>query len=164
VQQALIAAIVDRVGDPTLVGLLLGKAAVASERGIELRVAPETRVPEAVVGPTELVTIVGNLLDNAFESVAPHSEGVVEVSITDGEDGVVVLVRDTGPGVRPEIVDEIFTDGFTTKVATGAGRRGLGLALVSQAVRRRGGTISVDNDGGAVFTVRLPRAREAALA
>ena len=61
-----------------------------------------------------------------------------------------------GPGVPVEIVDEIFTDGFTTKVARGVGRRGLGLALVSQAVRRLGGEVTVANDGGAVFSVTLP--------
>jgi sensor histidine kinase regulating citrate/malate metabolism len=58
--------------------------------------------------------------------------------------------------VDPAIVDEIFRDGFTTKVATGAGRRGLGLALVSQTARRRGGYVTVENADGAVFTVYLP--------
>jgi sensor histidine kinase regulating citrate/malate metabolism len=57
------------------------------------------------------------------------------------------------------VVEEIFRDGFTTKVATGAGRRGLGLALVSQTVRRRpGGYVQVTNDGGALFTAFLPHA------
>ena len=155
VHQALIASIVDNVGDPTLVGLLLGKAAVASERGIDLRVSPDTKL-ESVIAPPELVTIVGNLVDNALESVPPHAEGWIEVTIREDSEGLLVRVRDTGPGVRRDVLDEIFTDGFTTKVATGAGRRGLGLALVSQAVQRRGGAISVENDGGAVFTARLP--------
>jgi two-component system CitB family sensor kinase len=66
-------------------------------------------------------------------------------------------VRDSGPGVEPGLVEEIFRDGFTTKVATGAGRRGLGLALVSQTVRRRkGGYVTVVNDPGALFTAYLP--------
>lgn len=60
---------------------------------------------------------------------------------------MVVQVRDSGPGVEPELVDEILRDGFTTKVATRTGRRGLGLALVSQTVRRReGGYVTVEND------------------
>ena len=53
-------------------------------------------------------------------------------------------------------MEEIFTDGFTTKVSTGVGRRGLGLALVSGAVQRRGGRIEVENADGARFSVFLP--------
>ena len=70
---------------------------------------------------------------------------------------LVVRVHDSGHGVDPSIAGEIFTDGFTTKAARQPGyRRGLGLALVSQEVRRRHGDIAVTNADGAVFTVRLP--------
>ncbi len=163
VHQALVGSIIDSVGDPIVVGLLLGKAAVASERGIELRVSTETRLPEAEPDVRELVTVAANLIDNALDSVGPAGSGWVEVTIRADEDGTLVRVHDSGPGVAPAIVDEIFRDGFTTKVATGAGRRGLGLALVSQTARRRGGSVSVENDGGAVFTVYLPHARAGAL-
>jgi two-component system CitB family sensor kinase len=159
VYQALVESIVERVGNPILVGLLLGKAAVASERGVELRVGSETSLPEDVPYVRELVTIVGNLVDNALDSVASLGTGWIDVTIRTDEEGVFVRVHDSGPGVDPEVVDEIFRDGFTTKVATGTGRRGLGLALVSQAVERRGGRVSVQNDGGAVFIVFLPHAR-----
>ncbi|HEU5363506.1 MAG TPA: sensor histidine kinase [Gaiellaceae bacterium] len=161
VHQALVASIVDRVGDSILVGLLLGKAAVASERGVELRVGSETRLPDDVPNARELVTVVANLVDNALDSVAGAGGGWIEVTIREEDGGVLVRVRDSGPGVDPAVADEIFRDGFTTKVAVGAGRRGLGLALVSQTARRRGGTIAVENDGGAVFTVFLPHARVA---
>jgi two-component system CitB family sensor kinase len=159
VHQALVGAIVERIGDPILVALLLGKAAVASERGVELRVSPETRLPEEAEHARDLVTVVGNLIDNALDSVASASTGKsdwIEVTIRDDADGILVAVRDSGPGVDPAIVDEIFRDGFTTKVARGTGRRGLGLALVSQAARRRGGYVNVENDGGALFTAFLP--------
>jgi two-component system CitB family sensor kinase len=159
VHQALVGAIVERIGDPILVALLLGKAAVASERGVELRVSSETRLPEEAEHARDLVTVVGNLIDNALDSVASASTGKadwIEVTIRDDDEGILVAVRDSGPGVDPAIVDEIFRDGFTTKVARGTGRRGLGLALVSQAARRRGGYVNVENDGGALFTAFLP--------
>jgi two-component system CitB family sensor kinase len=158
VHQALVASIVESIGEPTIMALLLGKAAVASERGIELRVAAETRLPEDYPDARELVTVLGNLIDNALDSVAGSlGNGWIEVTIRDEGDGVLVQVRDSGPGVDPSVVDEIFRDGFTTKVATGSGRRGLGLALVSQTVRRRpGGYVHVRNDGGALFTAFLP--------
>ena len=157
VHQALVASIVESIGEPTIVALLLGKAAVASERGIDLRVADDTRLPEDFAGAHELVTVVGNLVDNALDSVAASTRGWVEVTIRDEGDGVLVRVRDSGPGVDEALVEEIFRDGFTTKVATGTGRRGLGLALVSQTVSRRpGGYVNVRNDGGALFTAFLP--------
>ncbi len=163
VHQALVASIMDSIGDSTIVALLLGKAAVASERGIELRVGAQTQLPEDYQGSRELVTVVGNLVDNALDSVASSSSaGWIEVTIRDEEQGVLVQVRDSGPGVDAELVEEIFRDGFTTKVATGTGRRGLGLALVSQTVRRReGGYVRVVNDGGALFTAFLPKAEVA---
>src|SRR5213075_3482604 len=103
-----------------------------------------------------LITVVGNLVDNALDSVAVAG-GSVDVTIRNEEDGVLVRVRDSGAGVDPGHVDEIFRDGFTTKIATGAGRRGLGLALVSQTVRSRpGGYVNVVNEGGALFTAFLP--------
>jgi two-component system CitB family sensor kinase len=82
--------------------------------------------------------------------------GWIEVTIRADDGGTLVRVHDSGPGVDAAIVDEIFRDGFTTKVATGAGRRGLGLALISQTARRRGGRVTVENVDGALFTVYLP--------
>jgi sensor histidine kinase regulating citrate/malate metabolism len=104
------------------------------------------------------VTILGNLIDNAIDSA---SQGVAggRVRVTLGVEGgfLVIRVHDSGQGVDPAIADEIFTDGFTTKAARQPGyRRGLGLALVSQEVRRRRGRIGVENADGAVFTVTLP--------
>lgn len=160
VHQALVVAIVDSIGEPTVAALLLGKAAVASERGIELRITPDSSLPEERADARELVTVVGNLVDNALDSVAPSGQGFVEVTVRAEPRGVLVRVRDSGPGVETGVVDEIFRDGFTTKVANGAGRRGLGLALVSQTVRRRGGYVRVEHDNGAVFTAFLVDAQE----
>jgi two-component system CitB family sensor kinase len=157
VHQELVASIIENVGEPTIAALLLGKAAVASERGIELWVTEDSRLPEDYGDARDLVTVVGNLVDNALDSVASVGRGSIAVTMRDEPEGVVVQVRDSGPGVDPSLVEEIFRDGFTTKVANGTGRRGLGLALVTQTVRRRpGGYVSVENDSGALFTAFLP--------
>jgi two-component system, CitB family, sensor kinase len=156
VRQALVASLMDSGADPVLVGLLLGKAAVASERGVELRVTEDSRLPGQLAGARDVITVVGNLVDNALDSVAPAGSGSIEVTIREEEHGIFIRVHDSGPGIDPSVVDEIFRDGFTTKVATGVGRRGLGLALVSGAVQRRGGRIEVENADGARFTVFLP--------
>src|SRR5215204_2065765 len=156
VRQALVASLMESGADPVLVGLLLGKAAVASERGVELRVTEDSRLPGALADGRDVITIVGNLVDNALDSLAPAGSGSIEVTIREDEGGILIHVHDSGPGIDAQLVDEIFTDGFTTKVATGIGRRGLGLALVSGAVQRRGGTIDVENADGARFTVFVP--------
>ena len=65
-------------------------------------------------------------------------------------------VADSGPGV-PE-GDEVFRQGWSTKSVPGDGRRGFGLALVRLVCRRRGGDVTLRNDGGAVFTATLPLA------
>ena len=106
--------------------MLLGKAAVASERGIELRVTEDSRLPEGYGDPRDLVTVVGNLVDNALDSLAATGGGSISVTLRDEPGGVIVQVRDSGPGVEPGLVDEIFRDGFTTKVATGPGDAGSG--------------------------------------
>jgi len=156
VRQALVASLMESGADPVLVGLLLGKAAVASERGVELRVTEDSRLPGELAEARDVITVVGNLVDNALDSVAPAGSGSIEVTIREERNGIFVRVHDSGPGVDPGLVEEIFTDGFTTKVATGVGRRGLGLALVGGAVQRHGGRIEVDNADGARFTVFLP--------
>ena len=155
--QALAASLTESVGDPVLVALLLGKAASAAERGLELRLGSGSRIPEDFADARDLVTIVGNLVDNALDAAAANgAHGWVEVSFETDERGLYVRVHDSGPGVEPRLVEEIFRDGFTTKTAAGKSRRGLGLALVSQSVRRHGGRITVENDDGARFTVYLP--------
>jgi two-component system CitB family sensor kinase len=155
--QELAATLVDRVGDPILAALLLGKAAVASEHGVTLDVHA-SELPKEIEDVRSLVAMLGNLIDNALESAsAGGGGGHVDVTLHIEGGEVVIAVHDSGRGVDPALTDEIFRDGFTTKVASGGQRkRGLGLALVSQEVRRRHGTIQVENVDGARFTVRMP--------
>lgn len=155
-----------RVADPAAAALLVAKASLATERGVELRLAAGAQLAAVSAErdanlSADLVTVLGNLVDNAFDAVgsAPGPRWV-EVGVSGPADGeVVVTVRDSGPGVAAELAEEVFRHGFTTKVAdAGAGGRGLGLALARLVCLRRGGSIGVHNDGGAVFTARLPLA------
>jgi len=157
--QALSESLIERVGEPALVALLLAKSAQASERGVELRVAESTSLAADVGEPTDLVTIIGNLVDNAIDAASAGPGAWVEVTIRSDMDATLIEVRDSGPGVDAAAGDELFRDGYSTKASQAAAGRGLGLALVRQTVQRRGGSVAVRNDGGAVFSVRLP-ARE----
>ena len=106
----------------------------------------------------DLATVVGNLVDNALDAVGPLGGGEVAVSVVQADGDVAVEVRDSGPGVAAELIEEVFTSGFTTKAAD-SGYRGFGLALTRTICVRRGGSVGVRNeDGGAVFSARLPLA------
>jgi two-component system CitB family sensor kinase len=149
--------VVTSVDEPILAALLLGKAAQASERGIELVVADDLQVPEGVVDPRDLVTIVGNLLDNAVDAAAAGSPPYrVEFAARVSEGDLVLRVSDSGAGLGHPDVERAFERGWSTKSDDRLIGRGLGLALVGQAVNRHSGRIDVTSDGGAVFTVRLP--------
>lgn len=157
--------------EPALAALLVGKTAQASERGIDLRLAPDLQWPSDAMPVRDVVTIVGNLIDNAFDAVAAgESREVRRVDVsarveTDGEVRALVLeVGDSGPGLPPDVVDLVFRRGFSTKGEGSAGRRGIGLALVAQTVDRLGGSLDVFGPPGAIFVVRLPLVAEASLA
>lgn len=151
VAQRLTDRVVEAVEEPVLAALLLGKAATAHERGVTLEIDPATSVGATGIPGGDLVTIVGNLLDNAIDA-ALAGDPPREVHLVAWQtDGLLELrVEDTGPGVDDP--DQVFRRGWTTK-STG---QGLGLALVAQAVRRNGGTVSVRPGPGAEFSVSLP--------
>jgi two-component system, CitB family, sensor kinase len=149
------------VGDPALAALLLAKAAACRERGVQLALDPASSLPAGVLPSEDLVTIVGNLIDNALDALASGTGGRIDVRLAAGDDRVRLEVRDDGPGFPADALDHVFEAGWTTKPGTAAGRRGLGLALVSAVVGRLGGTVAAANDGGAVLTVEVPaRSRE----
>src|SRR5438874_1248888 len=159
VSQELTEALLERVGDPVLGALLLGKSAVAAERGIQFRLSPDSRLDGDAGHPRDLITVVGNLIDNALDAAATSPNGGprwVEVAIRQEGGDVVIQVHDSGPGIGLGETERIFSEGYTTKLAGPGSRRGLGLALVKQVAARRGGAVTVVNHGGAVFTVRLP--------
>jgi sensor histidine kinase regulating citrate/malate metabolism len=148
---------VGAVAEPAVTALLLGKAAQAGERGIDFRIVEGAVWPQDSVPVREVVTIVGNLIDNAFDAVA-DAPGPQRVEVDSRLDGsqVVLTVSDSGPGLPPEAVELAFRRGFSTKEQGSAGRRGIGLALVAQSVSRLGGSMEVAGPPGARFTVRLP--------
>lgn len=152
--------ITERIRDPLLAALLVGKATVAAERGVTLWVSDRTRLPDRLVDPGGLVTIVGNLVDNALDATAGTPHARVEVELRAEGRAVTLTVRDTGPGVPADRRELVFTAGWSTKEAPAHRERGIGLPLVRRLAERQGGSATVGKayGGGAEFVVVLPEA------
>ncbi len=156
------------VDDSALAALTIAKSAQASELGVDLRLSPLTSVPVLDRDVrSDALLVLGNLVDNALDAVAPSPHGWVELMVrlhrADGtdlpHDLLEIRVTDSGHGVADDVAEEIFRLGFTTKASRDGGTRGLGLALVKQVCEGRGGSVEMeapDADEGAVFTACLP--------
>jgi two-component system CitB family sensor kinase len=149
------------IASPIIVALLLAKSAVAAERNVEFRLGGAVHLPAELPHTNDLVTVVGNLLDNAIEATQGLPNAWVALRLLRHEEDLVVEVSDSGPGVQAEERDAIFVDGFTTKKVGAGLRRGLGLAMVRQLVERYHGNIEVTHEVGACFRVTLPGIFEA---
>ena len=152
-----------RIGASVVAALLLAKTTVAAERDVVVRLDPASSLEGSDVEDLPVVTVLGNLIDNAVDAVAEdprsvgsHPRGEVTVALSAAGGILHLTVTDTGPGIDAKRLEDVFVDGFSTKPPRGAMRRGVGLALVHRLVTRVGGTITASSPGGARFEVTLP--------
>jgi two-component system CitB family sensor kinase len=148
---------VDTLDEPFLAALLMGKRAQADERGVALELTASGTLPPATLDIRELVTLLGNLVDNAIEATAGHSPGPtvwVDLLVADGT--LTITVADNGPGLPTTDLDVLGRIGTTGKTSVAPGGRGYGIALIRRATAALGGTITGENDGGAVMTAVVP--------
>jgi sensor histidine kinase regulating citrate/malate metabolism len=150
--QHLIDRLMNTVHEPAVAALLLGKISQAAEQGVELTVTEDTALGETGSDPRELVTLAGNLIDNAIDASKSSDQPWVEVTVRERDGQLVVQVADSGPGMDPDALGAARARGFSTK----SGSRGLGLALVSQVVARHDGTLTAENSYGSVVTASIP--------
>ncbi|WP_235878044.1 sensor histidine kinase [Saccharopolyspora karakumensis] len=151
----------EAVRDPYLVSFLSAKKSVALEKGVELELAETSWVPAPLRAPVEVMTVVGNLVDNAIDAArVGAARPRVEVDLLADGTTLHVSVVDSGDGVPEELREEIFVEGVSSKRSAG---NGLGLALCRQAARSLGGDVRVVGPGeesGALFVAELPGALE----
>ncbi|MHA6252784.1 ATP-binding protein [Oceanobacillus sp. CAU 1775] len=148
----------NQIKDLTVQAILLGKIGFASENKIDLLIEPNCyldKVPEHIQ-PTQLITIIGNLLDNAIEAVQGQSEGNVIFSATDLGNDIIIEISNNGQSIPKERVKQIFRRGFSTK---GHRERGYGLSIVKDTLEDLNGQITIQNlsTGGVVFSVYIPK-------
>ncbi len=158
--QKLIRTLSETVPDPVLAGVILGKYNRACELKIDLEFDQQNSFIQlpAALDRELLVTIIGNMLDNAFEAVAAEKKEprTVRLYLTDLGPDLIIEVEDSGPGIAQDMLETMFQAGVTTKKGQG---RGMGLHLVRRAVNRLGGQIILGDGelGGSIFTVILPK-------
>jgi two-component system, CitB family, sensor kinase len=153
----------ERICDPRAAALLLAKAAVATEQGVVLRLAPDLELDGELTDAPAVLSVLGNLVDNALDAARDGDRRPpwVEVGLTAASDGTVVMrTSDSGPGVPAELREQIFEPGYSTKPPPAVGGRGVGLSLVRRMLERRGGSIAVTDlpGGGAEFVAVMPEA------
>ncbi|WP_020682325.1 ATP-binding protein [Marinobacterium rhizophilum] len=155
--QALLRWLVDSVTEPVLSGCLLGKYNRAHELGLQLLIDPDSHMGALPphVTPERIVTLLGNLLDNAFEATLAAQGKQVQLSMTDLGSDLIFEVEDQGAGVPEAERERIFQRGISGKSES----RGIGLHLVRQTLTQLGGEITVSEatGGGARFTAYIPK-------
>lgn len=154
--QELVDVVSERVADSTVAALLLGKAAQADERGIALTIDPEYHLPPGAVPPHELVTVLGNLLDNAMDAVSGRPVAWIHLSGDVDRERLRLVVTDSGAPIPPSHRTRIFASGFSTKSPSDPGGRGVGLTLALAAAQRLGGTLELLDGDVTSFRLTVP--------
>lgn len=160
-----VGAISERIAEPSVAALLIGKSCRAAELGVRMTLDPESHLSaDANYLPTAgLITILGNLIGNALDAFSNAPSGglhEVDVTIRESDCGLILSVDDNGPGMPPELREHIFERGVTTK----GGSHGTGLFLVKSVVDAYNGEIRVESTQGVgssfIVTFRPPEAEQ----
>lgn len=159
--QAQMSFLMRHVADAVLSGTLLGKLTRARELGVTLEIDEQSSLscPLTPTGQEVMMSVVGNLLDNACHAAlnGPHGDQpTVRLFFTDLGEQLLIEVEDNGAGVPAEHAESIFAEGFSTKTGK---HRGIGLALVARLCRQHGGAVTLEESelGGACFIAVLDR-------
>lgn len=150
----------DQIKDLRVQAILLGKIGKASEKKVQFTIDENTslsQLPEHIE-LSQLITILGNLIDNAIEGAMSQPEPELVFFTLDVGHDIVFEIADNGIGIPEQNLGRIFEQGFSTK---GSKERGYGLANVKEIVENLNGDIEVHNgeNGGAIFSVYIPKTK-----
>ncbi|MTH47140.1 sensor histidine kinase [Intestinirhabdus alba] len=151
-----IGSLLGKIKSPVIAGFLLSKINRASDSGHTLTISSDSLLPDSSSEDqiAILITVLGNLIENALEASGPEPGGEINVSLHYSDGWLHCEVSDDGQGIAPDSLDHIFTKGVSSK----GSERGVGLALVKQQIESVNGNISVESEPG-IFTqffVQIP--------
>ena len=148
--------VIKNIKDPALAGFLMGKLSFARENKVEMIIQSDTIIPESQETKTthELITIIGNLIDNAIDAMCDLDEKYVKVLLDYEQDILEIRVRDYGTGISLQQFPKLFEKGFSTK----GENRGYGLYLVKNSIDQLGGSLqlNVRIKKGTEFIIQIP--------
>jgi two-component system CitB family sensor kinase len=163
IHQDLVQFMAKHLKDPWLSGIILGFYNRAKELKVDFILDRESNLNKlsSTIDRSYLVSIVGNLITNAFEAVEklPEKERKVRLFTTDIGDDLLFEVEDSGMGIDDSLILEVFNKGFSTKEGHD---RGIGLAKVNELVEDLNGYITIESGdlGGALFIISIPKEKE----
>lgn len=145
-----------QIKDAALAGFLIGKLSLAREKNIELTIHINEIVPEPHDSQLthEIITVIGNLIDNSIDALANQKSKIIEVKLNYSQQNLKIDITDSGEGLTPHMQQKIFEKGYSTK----GDNRGYGLYLINESVKKLNGSINVDkdSDGYTKFIVEIP--------
>lgn len=151
-----IGSITKHIKDPVMAGFLLGKLSRAREAGIQMKLEDDCFLPQSLDSDIihELITISGNLLDNAIDALDGLENKQIHINFRYHHDRMICTVRDNGPGIPIQMREKIFEQGFSTK----GDNRGMGLSLIRRSVNKLKGDLILHSSAGqgTEFIVDIP--------
>ncbi|MBY4950785.1 MULTISPECIES: sensor histidine kinase [unclassified Pantoea] len=148
--------LLDKIKSPVIAGFLLSKINRASDCGHRLTISDASFLPDSgnEQQMAALITVIGNLIENALDAMSEQVEGEIHVMLHYQNGWLTCEVSDDGPGIEADHLSTIFEKGFSTK----GENRGVGLFLLQQQTENIGGSVSVESEPGVFtqFLVQLP--------
>ena len=149
----------NQIQDSKIQAILLGKLGKASEKKIEFVISPDSDLETlpSHLNLSNLIVIIGNIIDNAFEAVSGLDFPKVQFFTTDIGSDIIFEISDNGEGIDEKEISLLFDRGFSSK--KGDLPRGYGLSNAEEAAVKMNGMIEVHSnpESGTVFTVYLPK-------
>ncbi|WP_425456302.1 ATP-binding protein [Brevibacillus fluminis] len=152
-----------QIADPNVSGLLLGKVSRGKELGIHVTIDRRSRLERLpyFLDNHDIVLIIGNLIENAFDALEKTDKGDKEVYVSIEQDDEIcsILVEDNGIGMDEETRHRVLERGYSTKQQE---HQGIGLFMISQLVEKGGGTLTIESQPGAgsSFLLTFPMKKE----
>ncbi len=144
------------IKDPVISGYLVNKLSKARETGIHVELAGDNPLPglKKIEHMDKIITILGNLFDNASEAVRDQENGQIEIAINYKNKHFYFDIHDNGPGIGEADFEQTSQIGLSTK----GENRGYGLYLVNKALTELGGKLDISSEKGAGtrFHVKIP--------
>lgn len=143
-----------KIKDPSLSAILFSKYNKAEENRIKFNIDESSKISKLpkFMDSEDIVSIVGNLIENSLDAVDNDGSGEVYIKIIQYSELIEIKISDNGPGIKDEYMDKIYEQGFTTK----EGQRGHGMYIVKQIIDRANGKIELNVNNGVNWNIIIP--------